>query len=346
MIRQICLSCYKTVELPDETAGKETPCPSCGKAIAVPAKYTAGVAEGGGVPLPPVPPPTPSLPPPPPPGPRSGAPPMTEPPVTPPGLKSEAVPPAPPPPPPEGGLTRGFGCALNPVWLDWVPVACLLLACVLSFLPWVSMNLGGYTVMTQNGWETVFAAKGDATPKGKQWEELDKVLAGKPTDDKYKDAFLRTDWLVLLYLLLLLGLVVLFAAERVVQDPAKFPPLAGQKWLPPIWKWRLAVLGGLAVLAFAVLWFQALQGFGLQKAITTYVQTDVKEKLTAPNQTDAEKREIWVEYGQRSGILPVYQTFWLKLLLVLHAVAVVAVAGRFWLDLRGNKPLPRADVRW
>ena len=70
MIRQICLNCYKTVELPDDSAGKEAACPNCGKMISVPPKYAAGVADDGGVfavlPAPPVPP-TPS------PGPKPGA---------------------------------------------------------------------------------------------------------------------------------------------------------------------------------------------------------------------------------------------------------------------------------
>lgn len=351
MIRQICLSCYKTVELPDDTAGKETPCPNCGKTISVPPKYAAGVAEGGGLAsAPPVPPTStlPPLPPPPTPGPRSGAPPMTDP-TVPPGLKSDALPPMPPPPPPAGGLTRGFGVSLNPLWLDWVPAACLLLAFVLTFFPWDSMTLGGHSVMAQTGWDTMFGGKAYNPPlnppgevTAKQWDDLDEKLSGSGED---KSVPVRTDWLIVLYLLLLLGLVVLFAAERVVRDPAKFPPLAGQKWLPPIWKWRLAVLGALAVLAFAVLWFQAIQGFGLQQSVRKIAEAKY-QPVQKENGRDTQVRSRDIAVAQELGKFPVTQTIWLKLLLVLHAVAVVALAARFWLDLRDNKPHPRLDVRW
>ena len=341
MIRQICLNCYKTVELPDDTAGKDTPCPNCGKPISVPPKYAAGVAEGGGLST--APPPAPPVPPTPSPGPKPGASKMSADPSVPPGLKVESLPP--PPLPPADGLTRGFGFALSPTWLDWVPVGCVLLAFFLTFFPWVEMKLGGYSVMTQNGWETVFASRGETMPDGPEWKRLDEGLAGKSDSDRYNAAVLRSDWLVLLYLLALILLVVLLAAERVVRDPAAFPPTAGMTFLPPLWKWRLAVLGVLAVLVFLLVILQSFGGFGLQRSIDNFAKYDVKEKL-ANNPTEKDKREAWVKAGQISGAFPVHQTLWLNLLLVLHAVAVVALAGRFWLDSRGPKSPPRLDVRW
>jgi hypothetical protein len=268
-------------------------------------------------------------------------------PSAPPGLKTETLPPPPPPAPPAAGPTRGFGLALDPKWLDWVPVGCALLAFVLTFFPWAEMKLGGYTVMTQNGWEAVFAGKGDFTPAGEDWKKLDAGLAGKAEDERYKAAVLKGDWLVLLpYLLLVILLVLVAAAERVIRDPAAFPLTAKMTFLPPLWKWRLVVLGGLAVLTFLLLWFQAFQGFGLQRSLDTFAQADFKEKL-ADKPTDAEKRELWIKIGQTAGLFPVKQTSWLTLLLVLHATAVVALAGRFWLSGReAGKPLPRLDVKW
>lgn len=341
MIRQICLSCYKTVELSDDTAGKDTPCPNCGKMISVPPKYAAGVAEGGGLSA--TSPPAPSVPPTHSPGPKPGASTMSSDPSVPPGLKAESLPPS--PPPPADGLTRGFGFTLSPTWLDWVPAGCILLAFFLTFFPWAEMKLGGYSVMTQNGWEAVFASKGENIPEGAEWKKLDNGLANKSDDARYNEAALKSDWLVLFYLLLLLLLVLLLAAERVVRDPAAFPATANMTFLPPLWKWRLVVLGGLAVLVFLLVCLQSFQGFGLQRSIDNFAKYDVKEKL-ANNPTEKDKREAWVKAGQVSGVFPVHQTLWLNLLLVLHAAAVVAMAGRFWLDSRGTKPLPRLDARW
>jgi hypothetical protein len=340
VIRQICLSCYKTVELPDDAAGKDAPCPNCGKVISVPAKYAAGVADGGGLSAVP---PTPPVPPTPSPGPKLGASPMPDPSV-PPGLKTETLPP--PPPLPTDGPTRGVGFAFDPRWLDWVPVACVLLAFVLTFFPWTEMKLGGHSVMSQNGWGAVFASVGDPNaPKTPEWERLEKGLAGAGEDDRYKAATLRSDWLILLYLLLLIALVLVLAAERVVRDPAVFPPTASMTFLPPLWKWRLVVIGGLAVLAFLILWFQAFGGFSLQRAINNFAWYEYNQKV-ADTPTAGEKRDLAVRAGQTANTYQVHQTLWLNLLLGLHAVAVVALAARFWIDSRGHKPLPRLDVRW
>lgn len=275
---------------------------------------------------------------------------MSADPSVPPGLKVESLPP--PPPPPADGLTHGFGFALSPKWLDWVPAGCILLAFFLTFLPWVEMKLGGYTVMTQNGWETVFASKGENLPKGtgkesekKEWENLDKGMAGRADDARYDSAVLRSDWLILLYLMALLLLVVLLAAERLIRDPAAFPATASMTFLPPLWKWRLAAIGVLAVVVFLLVCLQSFGGFSLQRSIDAFAKFDVKDSL-ATNPTEAQKRELWVKAGQIAGAYSVHQTLWLNLLLVLHALAVVALAARFWLDTRGAKPLPRLDVRW
>lgn len=348
MIRQICLSCYKTVELSDDTAGKDTPCPNCGKTIAVPPKYAAGVADGGGlsaVPPPPVPP-TPS------PGPKPGASPMSSDPSAPPGLKAEAAPPPPPAPlPPAEGPTRGFGFTLDPKWLDWVPAACILLAFVLSLFPWTEMKLGGQSVMGQNGWGAVFASVGDPTlpqsteSQKQEWQRLEKGMMGLGDDERYKSAALKSDWLILLYLLLLLAMVLLFAAERVIRDPAAFAPTAKLTFLPSLWKWRLVALGGLAVVAFLILILQAFQGFSLQQAIHKFAWYEYYQKLV-DNPPANVKRDTAIQAGQTANAYMVQQTLWLNLLLVLHAVAVVAMAARFWVAGREAKPLPRVDVKW
>jgi hypothetical protein len=348
VIRQICLSCYKTVELPDDAAGKDTPCPNCGKTISVPAKYMPGVAEGGGVAA--ASPPVPATP-------TPGAPPMSSDPSVPPGLKAESPPAAPVPPPPEAaGLDRGFGFSLNPLWLDWVPAACILLAFLLSFFPWVSMTLGGYSVMSQTGWDSFFGGNGYNYPPqlsgdgekvkrwNAQWDELDDKLAGRTEDPTVK---VKTDWLIVFYLLLMILTVALFVSERLVKDPNPVLLPAPLKFVSVVWPWRLLLLGGLAVLAFLMVWFQSMGGFGLQKSLDTLAKAEFKERLNDPNPKENQTRSTYIAIGQEANRYPAHQTFWLKLLLVVHAVAVVGMSARFWLAQRGPaKPLPRADVRW
>ncbi len=44
-MRQMCPYCGKLVDLPDDAAGREVPCPLCAKSFAVPSSYTPSVAE-------------------------------------------------------------------------------------------------------------------------------------------------------------------------------------------------------------------------------------------------------------------------------------------------------------
>ncbi|MBM3983136.1 MAG: thioredoxin, partial [Planctomycetes bacterium] len=56
-MRLICPHCMSGVSVPDDAAGKDAPCPSCGRSFPTPARYAPEVAPA---PAPaPVPPPIP-----------------------------------------------------------------------------------------------------------------------------------------------------------------------------------------------------------------------------------------------------------------------------------------------
>lgn len=344
MIRQICLNCYKMTELPDDAAGREVTCPHCQKPITVPAKYTPGVAAGGG--LSPVPP-SPSVPTPPP-----GSQPMSSDPTAPPGASPVAPPQLPPPapqpppgtvipgatPPPPSGDRSGFGLTLNPSWLVWVPATCFVLAFILSFFPWVRMSLGGYTVLTQHGWDSFSGDTSGSIPSGDAWKKFDNDLHGK-------DGKLSSDGLIIPYILLLLVTVALAVIERIVKNPNANTLPGPLKWLPSVWPKFLYILVGLSVLLLILIGIQSLRGFGLQHAVQAIARTKFEEKLAA-NPTGSELRQVWIDVGQEAGKYPVYQTGWLSLLLVVHLVAVLAYLARLWLNARGNKPYPRIGLTW
>jgi DNA-directed RNA polymerase subunit RPC12/RpoP len=349
MIRQICLTCYKMTELSDDAAGREVACPHCGKPIAVPAKYNPGVADGGGlaptaapgephrVPTDPTPAP--------------GAKPMSSDPfVPPPGV---TPPPAPLPPPgtvapaatPPGSAAEhgGFGFTLNPAWLAWVPLGCLLAAFVLSFFTWAKLAPGGYTVLTQNGWEAAFGGHDGAIPSGddvrepnvKEWKDLEASFETR----------LKTDLLVMPYILLLLPVVALAVIERVV-NPATTTLPGPLMWIPQVWPYLLYILGGLTLLLLLLVGFASLRGFGIERATREVAEVRYKEKLDA-GPTGSELRKVNILVGQETAKFGPRQSAWLNLLLVFHVLAVLALAARLWLNARGpTRSLPRVGVTW
>ena len=370
MIRQVCSHCFRTVELPDTAAGQTVPCPKCEQPLSVAAAYSPGVAEGGGLAATVLPTPSPL--------PRPGADsPMTDPAAPPPGFKSEPHPAAAPLPPgttpapdPVAGYGRGVAFPFKAGWLDWVPAACVLLAFVLTFFPWVEMKLGGYTILNQSGWEAAFGGKGGNVPEKEARVEAIKVTEGTPATEKVvtgptadtwtkfeeaitpksgeqKPAALQGSLLLIFYLVpFLLIAVVLFAAERVITDPAKLKLPPALAVVGRFWPWRLAVLGGLALLLLLLVWAAALQGFGLQHSADKYARAKYQTDVENPNLTDNQKRAVWVAVGQEQGKYPVTPTPWLRLVLVLHGLAVLALLVRFWQATRGHKPPPRVAVQW
>lgn len=331
MIRQICLNCYKMTELPDDSAGKQVTCPNCNKPMDVPAKFTPGVAAGGGmtsVPPPPVPPTA-----------NSGASPMSPEPLAPPtGLTPPpgTVVPTQGPPPMPYEYAGGVGFRLNPVWLAWVPLGCLVAVFVLSFFAWAKLAPGGYTVLTQNGWEAAFGSHSGTVPELQEWKDLEKAFV--------QDNRLRWDGLMFVYILLLLPTIALVVIERVVNpQTTKLPgPLL---WIPRVWPYLLFALAGLSLLLFLLVFFASLRGFGLERAVADVAQAKYQEQLDK-NPAGTELRKIHIQVGQDAARFAPLQTIWVNLLLCLHLLAVLALLTRIWLNTRPNKPHPRIGVQW
>ena len=180
-------------------------------------------------------------------------------------------------------------------------------------------------------------------PSGEDWKALEKTLDGK--DDTRKEAMLRSDGLMVLYVLLLFVTLPLLILDRAVNtlDAATLPQ--SLKWLPGVWKYRVMVLLGLLVLLLFVLTFQAMQGFGLEKSLHKNAQASFKTDLEKAT-SESEKKATWIKIGQEAGKYPAHETIWVSVTIFLHLLAVLTLLMREWLILRGDKPLPRIGFSW
>lgn len=127
-MRQLCPYCAKLVDLPDDTAGKETPCPACAKPFAVPKAYTPSVNDERPAPPPGFVPPMP------------------------------ANAPAAMPMPVVTGDTRECGFTISHGPASWIPVLSLTVTLVsVLFFSWVGSFPGGYRAFSQSPLQSLFA---------------------------------------------------------------------------------------------------------------------------------------------------------------------------------------------
>jgi hypothetical protein len=112
-------------------------------------------------------------------------------------------------------------------------------------------------------------------------------------------------------LLLVLTLLLSIASVVLPRLGLALPPVVQQ-----LWPWRSAFVFGFVALSFVFLVLQALVGFGLENA------------------TDSSAYN-WL-----------HRTFWLRLAVLCHTVALLTSALEFWLVVRKDRPLPRIDISW
>ena len=356
MIKLLCPHCMKSVSVPDDAAGKDTPCPECGQPFPVPARYYPVVAaeprpptNSGGLPSPGSPsgglpsPGSPAVAPEP--VPMSTAP--TDRPAPPPGLvpptSTQLEPPLPPTPPTPSvpaGYTRSIGFAFSPKTVAWVPTVCLTLILFLTLFNWVGSYVGGTPLYAQNAWRTLVGTVArnfrleEATKE--QMKDLPPVL------DK-----VRSDWEVMLpYVVVLILVTVLAWDERMVAtlDRNRLPRWL--RWVTAIWPYRIPVIAGLAVLALVLLVSQLASGFGLERAMRRAVAEKFEPQRKAAANSPAELDKLTYAEEQELAKYNLEHTTWLYLVVILHVVVVLAVVARAALDARGNKPPPRIVLQY
>ncbi len=314
-MRLICPHCMSTVTVPDETAGKDAACPSCGKSFTTPSRYAASVVPDAAAPV-----------------------------ASPPAQLESPISHAPAPPPgyvpPVGvaldatvaGFTRARGITISPHLFSWLPAVFLLFTLILSFLPWVGVYVGGTGIYWQQPWRAVVGSVGRnfalerAIAISTEW--LNKV-----TSD--------WEWMIPFLLCLLVATVLawLDRASHMI-SPERL------KRIEKIWTHRQSIIGVLTSLAFVFVLLQVLYGFGMQRAIQQTVNAQFADaRAKAVNDPATQTR---IEYDAAAAYrgFNIERTSWLYLALLCNLLAVLSLGVRCALDRRGNKLPPRLVLHY
>ncbi len=150
-----------------------------------------------------------------------------------------------------------------------------------------------------------------------------------------------TDWgsgLGILHIILLVLTVPLAAA--IVALPILGVRLPAQ--VESVWPWRATIVAVLVGLATFFLVLSLATGTALSKKLEE--SGGFPERLKEKDEELAKKltTTVQVEYAKAT----VYYTTALRLAVVCHLVALAGLGLQYWLEQRGNRPLPRIDVIW
>ncbi len=350
----LCPKCMKTVNLPDDFAGREVPCPSCGTSFPAPTRYNptvlpysvaSGPAATGTLAIAPTTPvggPSPSAA-------QTPAPNLPEPnrmsseihadrPAPPPGL----VPPVPPLSGPAGtfaggatipaGYTRSHGIVISPRTVAWMSPILLTVTLSCTFFSWVGTYVGGTIVDSQGLYRSISGYPERNFPL--------EPLMQTPSDwlDKVK-----SDWLLMVpFLLCLLAALVLSWIERTsfLFDVRKVPPLYR------IWPWVHVLTLVFAGLAFAFLLSQDIYGFGLERAAKQVVNEKYSKDEDAAANKPSELDKIKYKKDQEYDKFSLEHTFWLYLAITCNLLAVLMLLIRLGLIKRGTKPPPQIVIQY
>jgi len=311
--------------VPDDFAGREVTCPSCGKVFDAPAKYNPTVLS------------------------EPHSPPTPEPPKMSPDVTAERPTPTPPPapaglvpqPPASApatsfmpvGYTRARGISFNPRVIAWLPAVLLTVTFLCSFAPWVGMYLGGYAVYSQCPWSAMFGGSNPNPP----------LIEKMPAQSNWMQHF-NSDWeLMVPYLLVLILATALALSDRGLStfDPRRvIPPLAG------IWQWRKPLILILAALAFALAFTQVLNGFGLERAVRRTVHDQFAKEREEAAGNSAMRATVEYKEDQEFAKYNLERTSFLYIALVCNLLAVAALLVHTALERRGDKPPPRLVIQY
>ncbi len=352
-MKLLCPNCQREITVPDQFAGQQMRCPICTQVFTAPALAGTDPLAAAPVSAPAsITPPSPPAPPPPPPPdlPRddeiytlekAATPLSTEQPAVevfsePRRREAAPIPPPVSPPPSPPPLVSGDYRHTSTVWISprvvpWLAPASILLIFILQFFTWVGAFPGGYAVYTQNGWQAAFGGY-----------TIDPVWETKAANFDAKTYAPGADWLLIFYMVLFFPTLILTAAVAALPYlQVKLPEQVAN--LHP---WRWALVMGACLLTFFFLLLQWLVGFGLETKTRSEIAKSLAETRSA-SKTPEEQKVVDLQEGQRYSQYAFHHTFALRLVILLHLLAIAGAALTFWLERRGPaRLLPRFDLRW
>jgi len=252
-------------------------------------------------------------------------------PTPPPGL----VPPAPPVQQTAtvSGLHDECGLTLSPQVIAWIPALALTVALASAlFFSWIGSFPGGFRAFTQSPLQALFA---DFSVQS---------FASLQDTEKGLNSSIRSNWLMLPFLLLLI-LVTLFAwFERFFPDPKLGRVPSALSFLVGFWPRRHFVLIGMTFFALLFMYMQCYRGFALENALKEISTQKYAKELDEADTTHA-RQDVQVRAGQDFGRYCLQYT---TANVVGHAMlwlALVMLILDCWLDRRAGKPAPRIVLK-
>jgi ABC-type Fe3+ transport system permease subunit len=182
-----------------------------------------------------------------------------------------------------------------------------------------------------NGFGAAFGL-GASDPDTVEVEIIGKAIKDRPTENPFTSASILA---IFYFLLLLVVLVVTLASVTLDRVSIKLPP--GIQQAIPM-RWGIVAAANLVLFLFLAL--QLLVGFGMESNYRAWVEKNVGPQgaKTTP--------EIKVrDADQGLALSALRYTFWQRLVVLLHLIAVTGSLLMFWIDRRGsNRPLPHVDL--
>jgi hypothetical protein len=335
----LCLNCQRKLTIPEQYAGQQMKCPLCQGIFTAPSLPPTTAPD-----ILPAAPPAPS---------PAAAPPSPTPAAVPPAPAAGPAPPAPAPPPftpatlPQppvpGEHTGRFSTWISPRYLQFVPLALLLLVFLLTFFPWVGVYMGGYGIDTQNAWQAAFASVSTSS-------DLEDMSWLKPREEGKgpKGAFTRppgievgVSVLTIFYLLGLFAILFFVVAAIALDFTGKFVPPQVEKFT----RWRWVAVAVVALLSFFVLLLQDVIPFSLESRAADAVDKEFRKDDSGGSAASAIDRKHQTVI--RNFLVQfVSRTAWYRWAFWLHFWALVFCVVVMLANLRYPAPCPRVDVWW
>jgi hypothetical protein len=288
----------------------------------------------------------------------------------------EPLPPAPPPPPapprgdsvrapaahepvpelppveegPPGEYAHFWSVFISPKVLMYVPAPALFLVFIMTFLPWVGIYPGGVYLHSQNAYFICFGLhstdsdigeKGGSLFEGEGGGGIGFFGGGREKPDKPGFSVLMLFFLLAFYPALLLAI----AALALTFFGAQLPPQ-----VRALLKWRWAVVAGIVLIALGFLGLQLLFGFNMEQSIRGWANKPLPQAELERRANLSGQERAAMEKGEAAGrgfmMQMVSRTLWPNVVVILLLLALVCSLLLFWIDFRGNTPLPRVDLIW